>query len=342
MNNQSPFPRYSVASTGGSAPRPIMPIADEEYDVPHTQDTGETRPTMAGHAQPERQGTAERGGAPVEQTASVGSEPNERPRPTAVVRAEVPREGTPDHDRADEFVPGEPRRAAAEYALPASENIEPELRTEHTEREGENSSSPASREAIPEHADLVTVEDAVAIFRDAGLPRHLRTIQKYCARTKGRALTCYQVPTENGIRYMIERGSISRFIADAAQQAPTGGLDHETQPDIVPVSQPTPVVREIPPTADLAIFEHPYVKRLEAGMERLEEKNDRLQQQLQTVLEQANERLIELHKANAVAQSETLGTFLLEAEKIRRGIGESADTPSPDVVHSRAGQIPAN
>jgi len=141
---------------------------------------------------------------------------------------------------------------------------------------------------------------------------------------------------------MIERGSISRFIADAAQQAPTGGLDHEAQPDIITAAQPAPTPREALPAADLAIFEHPYVKKLEAGMERLEEKNDRLQQQLQTVLEQANERLIELHKANAVAQSETLGTFLLEAEKIRRGIGESADASSADVVHSRVGQIAAD
>jgi len=319
-----------------------MPTDNEGHDVPYTEDTGETRPATADHAQPERQTMAERGEVLTEQTTSVGSEPNDRPRPTAVVRAEAPEEDTPGHDRADEFVHGGPRPGAAEHTSPVTATIEPEVRTEHVAQEGESRSSPRSRDAIPAHADLVTVEDAVAIFRDAGLPRHLRTIQKYCARTKGRALTCYQVPTENGIRYMIERGSISRFIADAAQQAPTGGLDHEAQPDIITAAQPAPTPREALPAADLAIFEHPYVKKLEAGMERLEEKNDRLQQQLQTVLEQANERLIELHKANAVAQSETLGTFLLEAEKIRRGIGESADASSADVVHSRVGQIAAD
>ena len=48
------------------------------------------------------------------------------------------------------------------------------------------------------------------------------------------------------------------------------------------------------------------------------------------VLEAANERLIELQKANAVAQSETLGTFLLEAERIRKSQdGDDTLQPSP-------------
>ena len=82
-------------------------------------------------------------------------------------------------------------------------------------------------ETPPATADLVTVEEAVEIFRLRGLPRHMRTIQKYCSAKSGRALVSYQVPTENGIRYMIERSSIDRFIGDAAQQAPTGKLGNE-------------------------------------------------------------------------------------------------------------------
>jgi hypothetical protein len=135
----------------------------------------------------------------------------------------------------------------------------------------------------PRHADLVTVEEAVAIFRDHGLPRHLRTVQKYCARKQGRALVCYQVPTENGIRYMIERGSILRFIGDAAQQAPVGSLDDE------PVVVAPPVVeRVVAPVLEADIFEHPYVKRLEGQLERAEAKNDALQRRLETVLTDAN------------------------------------------------------
>ena len=189
----------------------------------------------------------------------------------------------------------------------------------------------------PDSADLVSVEEAVALFRERGLPRHIRTIQKYCARKSGRALKCYSVPTENGIRYMIDKTSIDRFIADATQQAPTG-----TNPDPevgLPIGLPD---KQAVAGAGLEVFEHPYVRRLETQVEKLEAKNDRLQNTVQQVLEQANERLIELQKANAVAQSETLGTFLLEAERIRNK-PQPEDPEQPDnvahkVVHSESGQ----
>ncbi len=54
-------------------------------------------------------------------------------------------------------------------------------------------------------------------------------------------------------------------------------------------------------------------------VERLESRNEALQANIQNVLEQANERLVELQKAAAVAQSESLGKFLLESERIRGG-----------------------
>ena len=189
----------------------------------------------------------------------------------------------------------------------------------------------------PDSAELVSVEEAVELFRERGLPRHIRTIQKYCARKSGRALKCYSVPTENGIRYMIDKTSIDRFIADATQQAPTGA-----HPD--PEAGLPSRLSEKQSVADtgLEVFEHPYVKRLETQVEKLEAKTDRLQNTVQQVLEQANERLIELQKANAVAQSETLGTFLLEAERIRNKPQledpEQPDTLAHKVVHSESGQ----
>jgi len=193
---------------------------------------------------------------------------------------------------------------------PVDETDEPEAELSAEKVTDDKTEPPV---APPASADLVTVEEAVAIFTERGLPRHMRTIQKYCSRKTGRALVCYQVPTENGIRYMIERASIDRFIGDAAQQAPTGKLEPE------PVA--APVDREAasaPAVESVDIFEHPFVQRLEAQVERLESRNENLQREIQNVLTQANERLVELQKANAVAQSESLGTFLLEAERIRR------------------------
>ena len=197
--------------------------------------------------------------------------------------------------------------------------------TEHGTSERQTTAS----HELPQDVELVTVEEAVTLFRERGLPRHIRTIQKYCARASGRVLICYQTPTENGVRYLIDKASIDRFIADAVHQAPTG--QHETLREPVVLSrESTEASEHFGSASDLGIYNHPYVKHLETRNERLEDKNDRLQGEVKSVLEAANERLIELQKANAIAQSETLGTFLLEAERIRKSQDDD-DTlqPSP-------------
>jgi hypothetical protein len=180
----------------------------------------------------------------------------------------------------------------------------------------------------PEDVDLVTVDEAVTLFRERGLPRHIRTIQKYCARASGRALVCYQTPTENGIRYLIEKASIDRFIADAVNQAPTGQIETRNEP-VISSRQNAETSKHSWSASDLGIYNHPYVKHLESRNDRLEDKNDRLQNEVKNVLEAANERLIELQKANAIAQSETLGAFLLEAERIRKSPDDDGAAHSP-------------
>ena len=85
------------------------------------------------------------------------------------------------------------------------------------------------------------------------------------------------------------------------------------------------------------IFEHPLVQRLEAQVERLEGRNEQLQANIQNVLEQANERLVELQKASAIAQSESLGKFLLESERIRGGL--DSDHGQPATVHKAGEQF---
>ena len=99
-------------------------------------------------------------------------------------------------------------------------------------------------------------------------------------------------------------------------QAPTGKLENETVAE--PASREQASHEQAAPLAEqVDIFEHPLVKRLEKQVERLESRNESLQANIQNVLEQANERLVELQKAAAVAQSESLGKFLLESERIR-------------------------
>lgn len=189
----------------------------------------------------------------------------------------------------------------------------------------------------PASSDLVTVEEAVTLFKEAGLPRHMRTIQKYCAKKNGRALTCHQIPTENGIRYMIERASIQRFITDAAQQAPTGALidqdqvslddqaehisGHQNQAETT--SQPSANL-----FVDLPVYEHPYVKRLETEIEHHQQRYDHLQGRFEQAMDTANKRLIELQQAAAIAQSETLGKFMLESKRMDHNV--EAEIPVVD------------
>ncbi len=312
-------------------PRPAM-TSDEAADT-----SAEPWPLAFGHDEPLRQTAPQReqADAPVENEPFVT--PSEEPRPNMSKsmsdHGEAVFSDVVEHGPVDEgqLMPEPVTADEPTWPVVVEEEVVKSEPVEETTRQVE---TPAV-ESPPESADLVTVEEAVQIFRERGLPRHMRTIQKYCSRKTGRVLESYQVPTENGIRYMIERSSIDRFIGDAAMQAPTGKLEN------APLSEPAKREQgrqaETVPVADqIDIFDHPYIKKLEKQVERLESRNEQLQANIQNVLEQANERLVELQKAAAVAQSESLGKFLLESERIRGG---QEKTP-PITVNRGAGEFP--
>ena len=316
-NSQQDGQLRSFAAHHEFQPAPPRPVVAGE-DVDNTD--GEPWPFALGRGEAVHTTAPrhEQEGAPVANTPLV--EPDEQPRPDMA-------KSVAEHGQAVCFdVTGQDRAGEVELLDVLHVDDEPswpvaaeetEMKNEPVEPKGEQAEAPTI-EAPPESADLVTVEEAVEIFRQRGLPRHMRTIQKYCSRKTGRVLESYQVPTENGIRYMIERSSIDRFIGDAAMQAPTGNLENETI--IEPASREQASREQTAPLAEqIDIFEHPLVKRLEKQVERLESRNESLQANIQNVLEQANERLVELQKAAAVAQSESLGKFLLESERIRGG-----------------------
>ena len=64
---------------------------------------------------------------------------------------------------------------------------------------------------------------------------------------------------------------------------------------------------------DLDIFEHPYVKRLEAEVEKWQGKFEDQVQRTQEVLVSSNQNLMELQRTTAVANSQTLADFILKA-----------------------------
>jgi hypothetical protein len=55
-----------------------------------------------------------------------------------------------------------------------------------------------------------TIEDALALYAAAGIPRTPRSIQRYCAK---RHLSCRRIETEFGEKYLITLASVEKHIA---------------------------------------------------------------------------------------------------------------------------------
>src|SRR5450756_187877 len=56
----------------------------------------------------------------------------------------------------------------------------------------------------------LTIEDALALYAAAGIPRTPRSIQRYCAKQH---LSSRRIETEFGEKYLITRSSVEKHIA---------------------------------------------------------------------------------------------------------------------------------
>ena len=173
----------------------------------------------------------------------------------------------------------------------------------------------------PEHEFTLTIEEVAALYEQAGFPRPIRRIQKYCARGD---LDCRKVETLSGQKYLITPQSVERHIALIAQTQGAAGHGQarpdapERAPEETPeifASEPAPPSAPTRPDAstasDLSVFEHPYVKRLEREVEEFKSKFENQVRRTEQVLETANRNLIELQQASAIGQSETLAKYML-------------------------------
>jgi hypothetical protein len=79
-----------------------------------------------------------------------------------------------------------------------------------------------ARPAAPleESAYTLTIDQAADRYAQAGFPRPIRRLQKYCVRGD---LECRKVETENGERYLITPDSIDRHVAYIAETAGAAG-----------------------------------------------------------------------------------------------------------------------
>jgi hypothetical protein len=77
--------------------------------------------------------------------------------------------------------------------------------------------------ATPNDSDFtLTIDDALALYAEAGIPRTPRSIQRYCAKEH---LTSRRIETEFGEKYLITRASVEKHIAYIKEVTPATSRD---------------------------------------------------------------------------------------------------------------------
>src|SRR5437016_4623437 len=78
-------------------------------------------------------------------------------------------------------------------------------------------------------------------------------------------------------------------------------------------------------TSDRDIYEHPYVKRLEAQVDKLEKKYDDQIRRTEEIQINSQKQILELQRMTAIGQSQTLADFMLKAKDWILGPGSAQD-----------------
>jgi hypothetical protein len=176
----------------------------------------------------------------------------------------------------------------------------------------------------PDSDFTLTIDEALDQYARAGLPRTPRSLQRYCA--KGH-LDCRRMETPFGEKYMISPASVAKHIAYIEEVRPVATGRDESRHAATSVAPPeshdespkepattTDLSRHLATTNDLAIFEHPYVKRLEAEVDEFKSKYEKQVRRTEDILEDANKRLVEMAQAGQIAGSKTLAEYLIAAK----------------------------
>src|SRR5664279_50815 len=69
---------------------------------------------------------------------------------------------------------------------------------------------------------ILTIDDALSLYAEAGIPRTPRSIQRYCAKEH---LSSRRIETEFGAKYLITRTSVEKHIAYIKEVTPTTSRD---------------------------------------------------------------------------------------------------------------------
>ncbi len=98
-----------------------------------------------------------------------------------------------------------------------------------------------ARPTATEHP--LTLEDVSRLFDEAGLPRNVRTLQRYCAAGR---LDCIKEETATGLAFFVDPASVERAIKQLAQ---LHGLTDEVRRGTTSEEMPHPVAQAAEPLA---------------------------------------------------------------------------------------------
>jgi hypothetical protein len=205
----------------------------------------------------------------------------------------------------------------------------------------------------------ISLNEVARRFIDAGLPRSEKTLRRYCTQGKLDAVQS-DGPTSRE-QWYVRESSIAPLIGELLQihghtdMAGHGAavpdiVQHETKEnptdpgmDVAALGSAMPDVAEPPPDKEildrspaydrafaLEIFEHPYVKKLEDRIDRLETKYEAQVRRTEEIQLKAQERLVELQRMTTIGQSKTLADFMLQAKNWIVGGEPHDDTAAGD------------
>lgn len=208
----------------------------------------------------------------------------------------------------------------------------------------------------------LTVRDLEAAIASAGVVMSRRQLVRHC---KSGTFDAVKLPATNNVEeWFISPASIEKGIADIkvlqeqrlrrdasrpdATRAPSSAIankldtamagpdatrpdmtDNDVQHEIDATRQDTsrPVV-----TSDIDIYEHPYVRRLEAQVDKWEGKYLEQVRRTEDIQLDHRKELIELQRMTAVGNSQTLADFMLKAKDWILGPRKEPDAESGPTI----------
>ncbi len=88
----------------------------------------------------------------------------------------------------------------------------------------------------------LTLDETARLFTEAGLPRNIRSLQRYCAAGR---LDCIKEETATGLTYFVDPESVARAITQLAQwhgitdEVRHSAPDHDMSPKVAPTVEPS-------------------------------------------------------------------------------------------------------